>query len=113
MTPVRRGLFLYALAVLLVMLAVTTWASLHENVLEATLRMVRDRWTVATFFDAYFGFLWFWLWIAATERSGWMKWLWLGAIFLFGNLAMAGFVLLRLHRTKPEDGLRGFLMGAR
>ena len=113
MNPVRRGLFFYALAVLLVMLAATTWASLQENALEAALRMVHDRWTVATFFDAYFGFLWFWLWIAATERCGWAKWLWLGAILLLGNLAMAAFVLLRLHRTKAGDGLQGFLMGAR
>ena len=109
----RRGLFFYAVSVLLVMLAVTTWASLHEHVFAATVRMVRDPWTVATLFDAYFGFLWFWLWIAATERCGFAKYLWLVAILLLGNLSMAAFVLLRFHQTKPEDGLRGFLMGSR
>ncbi len=109
----RRRLFFYAVIVLLVMLAVTTWASLHENVITATMRLVRDPWTLATFFDAYFGFLWFWLWIAATERCGLTKYLWLMGILLFGNLALASFVLVRLYRTKPEDGLRGFLMGSR
>ena len=109
----RRGLALYAVLVLLAMVAVTTWASLHEGVFPATARMLRDPWSVATFFDAYFGFLWFWLWIAATERCPWEKALWLVAILLFGNLAMAAYVLLRLARTEPGTGLKGFLLGAR
>ena len=107
----RRGLFVYALMVLAAMLVVTSWASLHESVLHALPRMAADPWTLATFFDTYFGFLWFWLWIAATERSFLAKILWLLAIFLLGNLAMAAFVLLRLHQTKAEGGLRDFLMG--
>ena len=88
------------------------WASAQENVVEATLRLVRDRWALATLFDAYFGFLWFVIWIFATERRGWTKWAWFVAILLFGNLAMATFVLARLARTPKEEGLRGFLLGA-
>jgi hypothetical protein len=113
----RRGLTIYAVLVLLVMLAVTSWASLHESVLPAAARMGHDPWTVATLFDTYFGFLWFWLWIAFTERGIASKTLWLLAILALGNLAMAAFVLLRLHRTRGEVGgegyLRSFLMGAR
>ena len=107
----RRGLSIYSASVLFLMLGVTTWASLHEGVLAATARMIHDPWSVATFFDAYFGFLWFWLWIAATERCGWTRWLWLPAILLLGNLAMASYALLRLARMKPQAGLRGFLLG--
>lgn len=93
------------------MLAVTTWAGLQENVLSAAGRMLRDPWSVATFADAYFGFVWFWLWIVATERGLAAKVFWLPAILLLGNLAMAAFVLLRLHRTRAEAGLREFLLG--
>lgn len=107
----RRGLLIYSVLVLLAMVGVTTWASLHEGVLPATVRMLQDPWPVATLFDAYFGFLWFWLWIAATERCGWSRWLWLPAILLLGNLAMASYVLLRLARMEPQAGLRGFLLG--
>lgn len=107
----RRRLALYSILVLVVMVGVTTWASLHEGVLAATARMLRDPWSVATFFDAYFGFLWFWLWIAVTERCGWTRWLWLPTILLLGNLAMASYVLLRLARMRPEAGVRGFLLG--
>lgn len=110
--PMRRGLLVYSLLVLAAMLSVTAWAGRHENVLSAVVRMMRDPWSVATFADAYFGFLWFWLWIAATERRLIPKLLWLPAILFLGNLAMAAFVLLRLHQTRAEDGLRGFLMGA-
>lgn len=108
-----RTLAIYAVLVLAAMVAVTTWASLHEGVFAATARMLRDPWSVATFFDAYFGFLWFWLWIATTERSLALKVLSLPVIFAFGNLAMATYVLLRLARTEPGTGLRGFLLGAR
>ncbi|HEU4950319.1 MAG TPA: hypothetical protein VFT46_00085 [Holophagaceae bacterium] len=109
----RRGLALYAVLVLLAMVGVTTWASLHEGVFAATARMLRDPWSVATFFDAYFGFLWFLLWIAATERSLALKVLSLPLILAFGNLAMAAYVLFRLTRMEPGSGFRGFLLGAR
>lgn len=109
----RRGLALYAVLVLLAMVGVTTWASLHEGVFAATARMLRDPWSVATFFDAYFGFLWFWIWIAATERSLAVKVLALPLILALGNLAMAAYVLLRLARMAPGSGLKGFLLGER
>ena len=109
----RRGLALYAVLVLLAMVGVTTWASLHEGVFSATARMLHDPWSVATFFDAYFGFLWFWLWIAATERSLALKVFSLPLILSFGNLAMAAYVLFRLARTEAGSGFRGFLLGAR
>ena len=104
---------IYAVFVLLAMVGVTTWASLHEGVLAATARMLHDPWSVATFCDAYFGFFWFWLWIAATERSLALKILSLPMILALGNLAMAAYVLLRLARTEPGAGLKGFLSGTR
>lgn len=102
-----KGLRAYAVLVLLAMLAATTWASLHECVVPATLRMVKDPWSVATLFDAYFGFLWFWIWIAYKEGCGITRFVWLAAILLLGNIAMALYLLVQLARlpadAKAED----------
>ena len=55
-------------------------------------------WFVATLFDAYFGFLWFWLWVAYKER-GWVPRLaWLVLILGLGNMAMAAYVLMQIWR---------------
>ena len=62
-----RGLWIFCGIVLVAMVAVSTWASLEANVLVGFQRLFADRWGVATLFDAYFGFLWFWLWIAYRE----------------------------------------------
>ncbi len=107
-----KGLRAYALLVLLAMLAVTTWASLHENVVAATLRLARDPWSVATLFDAYFGFLWFWLWIAYREACGWTRFVWLAAILLLGNLAMAAYLLAALARLPEGATVQDLLLGS-
>jgi hypothetical protein len=49
--------------ILLAMLAVTSWASSFESVFAATKRLVAEPWMVATLFDAYFGFLTFFVWV--------------------------------------------------
>jgi hypothetical protein len=97
----RRGLTLWFTLVLLIMLGFTTWASLHENVLDAFLRLGRDPWGLATLFDGYFAFLAFWLWVAWRERRWLPRLAWLLAILALGNMAMAAYVLLALRRLPP------------
>jgi hypothetical protein len=92
------------------MVAVTTWASLDVNVLVGFQRLLADRWGVATLFDAYFGFLWFWLWIAYKEDSPGRSLLWLLLLFALGNLAMAAYVLLQLARLKSGAGVEQLLL---
>ena len=105
-----RGLWVFAIAVFLAMVAVTTWASLDANVLVGFQRLLADRWGVATLFDAYFGFLWFWLWIAYKENSPWRSLLWLLLLFALGNLAMAAYVMVQLARLKPGEGIETLLL---
>ena len=105
-----RGLWVFAIAVFLAMVAVTTWASLDANVLVGFQRLLADRWGVATLFDAYFGFLWFWLWIAYKENSPWRSLLWLLLLFALGNLAMAAYVMVQLSRLKPGEGIETLLL---
>jgi hypothetical protein len=70
----------------------------------------RSPWAVATLFDAYFGFLTFFIWVAYKERSATSRILWFVSIMALGNIAMAGYVLLQLSRLKPEDGIEKLLL---
>jgi hypothetical protein len=101
----RALLRIWFLLVVLLMLGLTTWASLHENVLVAFLRLARDPWGLATLADAYFAFLAFWVWVAWKEGCWFSRVAWLLAIMLLGNLAMAAYVLIELARVDGVEAL--------
>lgn len=105
-----RGLRIFSITVLVAMVAVTTWASLEANVLVGFQRLLADRWGVATLFDAYFGFLWFWLWIAYKEGRPGRSLLWLLLLLTLGNLAMAAYVLVQVARLQPGEGPQTLLL---
>ena len=105
-----RALWIFAITVFAAMVAVTAWASLDANVLVGFRHLLADRWGVATLFDAYFGFLWFWLWIAYKEAAQSRSLLWLLLLFALGNLAMAAYVMLQLFRLKSGDGAEALLV---
>ncbi len=96
--------------VFIAMVAVTTWASLETNVIAGFQHLLAERWGVATLFDAYFGFLWFWLWIAYKEAALGRSLLWLCLLFALGNLAMAAYVMIQLAYLKPGAGVETLLL---
>jgi Protein of unknown function (DUF1475) len=97
--------------ILLSMIVVTSWASLQQPVWEwGGLTQAPDNaWTIATLFDAYYGFITFYVWVAYKER----RWLprigWLIAILLLGNMAMSGYILLQLRRLPANEPLARIL----
>lgn len=93
---------LFAL-VLVSMIAVTTWAGSERNLFEAGGELLRNPWGVATLFDAYFGFLTFYVWVAYKERTMLARAIWFVLIMALGNIAMAVYVLLQLFRM-PANG---------
>lgn len=101
----KRLLVLWFVLVLLAMLGVTVWASLHENVVAAFVRLAKDPWGLATLLDAYFAFLVVWFWVAWRECCALSAVIWLAAILLLGNFAIAAYVLLALRREDSIDGL--------
>ncbi len=106
----RTALQLLFAAILVGMLCVTTWASLTQPVWEWGGLVTRpDRaWTIATLADAYAGFLTFYAWVYSKER--WAGRLgWFALIMLFGNIAMAGYMLRALHRLPPGAPLAQLL----
>jgi hypothetical protein len=92
---------LLKVAFILVLVAMTwvTWtASLDRDVLTAGREIWADPWGRATLFDAYFAFLTVWLLIAWRERGWLARILWLVAILILGNFAIAAYFLIALWR---------------
>lgn len=107
----KTFLTIVCLGVLSVMLYVTVSASLHQDIISATRGLWSDPWFRATLADAYFGFLFFWLWVAWREQSAAKGALWFILIMTLGNFSMAGYLLLQLRSWKSADGVTGLLLG--
>ena len=88
------------------MLAVTSWASLHQPlgdfVRSATFR---EPWVIATLFDAYWAFIAFYIWVAWKEQSLAARMLWFVTIIALGNIAMAIYMLRELFRVSADSTL--------
>lgn len=89
----------FALLVLISMLAVTGWASSVQALWKIPGEVGGHPWFIATLFDAYFGFLFFWLWVAYKERTWLARLGWLLGILVLGNIAMAVYVLIQTFRV--------------
>lgn len=109
----RRNLLLLSLAALIGLVGVSIWATAQIGIGDAIGLLVANPgagshpWFVATLFDAYFGFLWFWAWIAYKERSNLARAAWLVGVLGLGNMAMAAYMLIQLARLpanpQPAD----------
>jgi hypothetical protein len=98
--------------ILIYMTIMTAWVGMHKSILasENEFSWSASPWAVATLFDAYFGFLTFYVWVCFKERRFGAKLLWFVLIMGLGNIAMSGYVLLQLHRLKGEDFLSELLL---
>ncbi len=113
MTP-RHALKLLFGGILVLMLAITTTASLKQPIWDyGGLVNEPDRWwTMATLADAYCGFLTFYAWVLYKETSAAARSGWFVAIMLLGNIAMATYLLLQLRRLQPGEPLTKLLLRA-
>ena len=62
-------------------------------------------WFIATLFDAYFAFITFYVWVAWKEPSLGARILWFTSVIMWGNFAMAVYMLIELFRIKHIDQL--------
>lgn len=67
-------------------------------------------WAVATLFDAYCGFITFFVWVCFKERTVAMRAVWFVLIMTLGNIAMSSYVLLQLFRLKPDEPVSNILI---
>jgi hypothetical protein len=96
------GIFLWMVVMTIrTSLRVSLWSSLDS--------FAGNPWAVATLYDAYFGFITFWVWVAYKERTVWARVLWLVVILALGNIAMSFYVLIQLFRLKPDQPVEAVL----
>lgn len=93
------------LIVLASMLFVTSWASTQCPLFAIPADVIGHPWFIATLVDAYWGFLAFYVWIAWKEQGGAARALWLIAVLLLGNIAMAAYALRELFSLKSNEGI--------
>jgi len=92
------------------MVAVSIYASLHTAIWQLPSSLTGDRWFQATLFDAYFGFLTFFIWVAYKESNIARSVLWFVLIMLFGNMAMSAYALIQLFKVRADAPLRDVLL---
>src|SRR5262249_57891669 len=85
------------------MVVMTVRTSLQISLWSALPSFAASPWSMATLYDAYFGFLTFFCWLAWRERSPLLKIVWFVLIMLGGNIIMSLYVLIQLFGLKPED----------
>jgi len=99
-------------AILIYMISMTTWVSLHKSILLSPdeFSWAHHPWAVATLFDAYFGFITFYTWVFYKE-SGWgPRIVWFLAIMGLGNIAMSSYLLIQLFKLRPEQPASAVLL---
>ncbi len=96
--------------VLASMLWVTTWASTQCPLWAVPRTVATHPWFIATLFDTYWGFITFYCWVAYKERSWAAKILWLVAVLLLGNIAMAVYTLIQLFRVPATARIEEVLL---
>lgn len=94
------------IAIIASMIAVTSWAGLHQSLGEfARSETFREPWVIATLFDAYWAFICFYVWMAWKEQSLGARLLWFVATILLGNMAMAVYMLVQLFSIPATGSL--------
>jgi len=110
----RLGLL--ALIALAALIAVSIWATGHISIVPVIDELLaapgagNNPWFIATLLDAYFGFLWFWAWVAYKERSWASRITWLVLILALGNMAMAIYMLVQLLRLPAGARVEDLLL---
>lgn len=87
------------------MVVMTIRTSLQVSLWSAMPAFASSPWSMATLYDAYFGFLTFFCWLAWREHSLGLKILWFVLIMALGNIAMSAYVLLQLFQLKKDEGV--------
>jgi hypothetical protein len=91
-------------AAIFVWMTVTTIrASLAVSLWDAWAGFAANPWAVATLYDAYCGFLTFYVWVVYKERGWGARILWFVLIMGLGNIAMSAYVLIQLFRLRADE----------
>ncbi len=90
-------------AIFLGMTVATIRTSMAVSLWDAWDGYAANPWAVATLYDAYCGFLTFYVWVVYKERAWAARIIWFVLIMALGNIAMSAYVLIQLFRLRPEE----------
>lgn len=99
------GLRIFFAAILAAMLWGTVRASLAQALFDLPPEVYSNPWFQVTLLDAYFAFLTFYVWVAWKEQSVGARVLWFITVILWGNFAMATYMLAELFRVRADARL--------
>ncbi len=105
-----RFLRVIFIGVLIAMLCVTSWATSIVALWKMPRAVATHPWFIATLFDTYFAFLTFYVWVAYKETGAIARVVWLIAILLLGNIAMATYMLIQLFRLPVNATIEQLLL---
>jgi Protein of unknown function (DUF1475) len=89
------------------MVVMTVRTSMQVSLWSAMPAFAASPWSMATLYDAYFGFITFFCWLAWRENSLGVKIVWFVLIMAGGNIAMSLYVLIQLFQLKQEENVSG------
>ena len=92
---------------LIIMIGLTTAASLDRGVFVALEDLWPDLWFRATLADAYLAFLAAYLWVARRERTMAARVLWFVLFMGLGSMGIALYILTRYLPGKPDAPVSG------
>jgi hypothetical protein len=95
------------------MLWVTTWASIQCPLFAVPRSVATHPWFIATMFDAYWGFVTFFVWACYRQTSWSARVAWFIAIMTLGNIAMSTYCLAALSQVKRNAKLSDVISGRR
>jgi hypothetical protein len=102
MIPLLRVIFAL---ILVVMTWGTVRASLAQALFDIPPEVYGNPWFQVTLFDAYFAFFTFYVWVAWREQRLAAGVLWFITMMLWGNFAMATYMLVALGQVPREASL--------
>jgi hypothetical protein len=97
-------------AILIFMIYATTDASLKLNLLTHLPTLIQDPWAVMTLYDAYFAFLFFYLWVHYKEDSILFRIFMFVMIVCLGTMAMSIYMLVQIFKLKENEGIETLLL---
>jgi len=94
-------LFLFSAIAFIVMLTVTIWASLQQNLFTEVSWSGSPMWFQATIVDFYINQFILWFWVFKLEKNIWHKLIWFVLFVAFGSMGTTSFIIYRIIKKRP------------
>jgi hypothetical protein len=100
----------FSVVVFVVMIYNTIQTSIALNLFTHLPTLLKDPWAVMTLYDAYFAFLFFYLWIYYKETSVIMRLIWFVLVLTLGTIAMSLYMLIQIFKLNEKDSIEELLL---